>query len=107
MSKFFADNLHPIEPATPGRFRLEVAGEVHKGDLGSCGWSMRTAEGQNQDRFSATANWRTEDGRNMQLEMWRFVMHDDFFWNGTNEITNQQTFSLPLSVRGKASARQV
>ncbi|GEM_PF-3431128 len=25
----------------------------------------------------------------------------------TNEITNQQTFSLSLSVRGKASARQV
>jgi len=81
LSEFLADSLHPIEPTTPGRFRLEVAGEVHKGELGSCGWSMRTAEGQNQDRFSATANWRTDDGRNMQLEMWRFVMHDDFFWN--------------------------
>ena len=81
MSEFLADSLHPIEPAAPGTFRLEIAGKVHEGQLGSCGWVMRTAEGQNQDRFSATANWHTDDGRNMQLEMWRFVMHDDFFWN--------------------------
>ena len=84
MSEFLAESLHSIETAAPGTFRLEVAGEVHEGELGSCGWSMRTAEGQNQDRFSATANWRTDDGRNMQLEMWRFVMHDDFFWNASH-----------------------
>ncbi|TVQ37356.1 MAG: hypothetical protein EA370_06990 [Wenzhouxiangella sp.] len=80
-SEFLADSLHPIDPAAPGRFRMEVAGEVHEGELSSCGWSIRVAEGHNQDRFAASANWRTDDGRSLQLEMWRFVMHDDFFWN--------------------------
>lgn len=84
MSEFLADSLHPIEPAAPGRFRLEVAGEVHEGELGSCGWSLRTAEGQNQDRFAAAANWRSGDGRSMQLEIWRIVMHDEFFWNSSH-----------------------
>ncbi len=84
MSEFLADSLHPIEPAAPGRFRLEVAGEVHEGELGSCGWFMRVDDGDNQDRFSATANWRAEDGRSMALDMWRFVMHDDFFWNASH-----------------------
>lgn len=84
MSEFLADSLHPIELATPGRFRLEVAGEVHEGQLGSCGWIMRTAEGQNQDRFSATADWRADDGRRLSLELWRVVMHDDFFWNANH-----------------------
>ncbi len=84
MSGFLADSLHPIAPVNPGRFRLKVAGEIHEGELSSCGWSMRTEEGANQDRFSATARWRAEDGRSMQLDMWRFVMHDEFFWNASH-----------------------
>jgi len=84
MSEFLADSLHPIEPAAPGRFRLEVAGEVHVGELSSCGWSMRTDEGANQDRFGAAADWLAEDGRRLSMEMWRFVMHDDFFWNANH-----------------------
>jgi hypothetical protein len=83
-SEFLADSLHPIEMADPGRFRLEVADEIHEGDLGSCGWSLRTAEGHNQDRFAAAANWRSDDGRTMQLDLWRFVMHDEFFWNASH-----------------------
>lgn len=82
LSVFLSDSLHPFEPATPGRFRLEVAGEVHEGQMqGRCGWLMKTSEGQNQDRFQAGANWRADDGRSMSLEIWRFVMHDEFFWN--------------------------
>ncbi len=84
MSEFLADSLHPIEPAAPGRFRLEVTGEVHEGELSSCGWSMRTDEGANQDRFAAAADWLAEDGRRLSLEMWRFVSHDDFFWNANH-----------------------
>jgi hypothetical protein len=84
MSEFLADSLHPIEPARPGRFRLEVAGEVHEGDLSGCGWSMRTEEGANQDRFSAGAGWRADGERRLTLEMWRVVMHDDFFWNANH-----------------------
>lgn len=84
MSEFLADSLHAIEQAEPGRFRLEVAGEVHEGELSSCGWSMRTDEGANQDRFAAAADWRADDGRAFSLEMWRFVSHDDFHWNASH-----------------------
>ena len=84
MSTFLADALHPIAPARPGRFRLAVAGQVHEGDLSSCGWSMRTEDGANQDRFAAAADWRAEDGQALSLEMWRFVSHDEFFWNASH-----------------------
>lgn len=84
MSEFLADSLHPIKPAQPGRFRLEVAGEIHEGELSSCGWSMRTDDGASQDRFAAAADWRADDGRSLSLEMWRFVSHDDFYWNANH-----------------------
>lgn len=84
MSDFLSVALHSIELAEPGQFRLEVAGEVHEGELSSCGWSLRTDEGANQDRFAAAADWQVADGRRLSLEMWRFVSHDDFHWNGNH-----------------------
>ncbi len=84
MSEFLAESRHPIEPAPPGRFRLAVAGESLEGELSSCGWSMRTDQGQNQDRFAAAADWISDDGRRFSLEMWRFVSQDDFHWNANH-----------------------
>lgn len=82
-SAFLADGLHDMQMPPAGTFRLEVAGEVFEGQVEeSCGWMMRSADGANQDRFSAYSwHWRTEDGRRMAVEMRRFVMYDDFFWN--------------------------
>ena len=82
LADFLSPELHDIDLVEPGTYRFEVAGEVHSGEItGSCAWSMRTEEGEDQDRFQFSSEWQAEDGRSISLALRRYVMHDDFFWN--------------------------
>ena len=82
-SAFFSDELDDLPMPDPGRFRLEVGGEVFEGPLSAgCKWMSSDDEGSKQDRLSfSSARWTTEDGRAIEISATRFVSMDDFSWN--------------------------
>ncbi len=76
LSDFLTEELHDVEPAGSGTFRIDVAGEVHEGELETC-WAR---EGNPEDRFEARALWQSEDGRAFHLQLRRLLRNDEFFW---------------------------
>jgi len=98
-STLHTEPLHDVPvPADPGRFWIEVDGETHEGDVppGFCGAAFSGVSEPTpgaQDRFSASASWRTDAGDAWRFEVIRVITLDEGAWRfGAHESDNVTLF---------------
>ena len=85
-STLHTEPLHELPvPEQPGRFWLEIDGTVHEGEIesGFCGATLSGVTEPTpaaQDRFSAAASWRDDDGAAWRFELRRVISLDANSW---------------------------
>ena len=85
-STLHTEPLHGVPvPEEPGRFWIEIDGTVHEGEVqdGFCAATLSGVDEPTpgaQDRFSARASWRGDDGAAWRFEVIRSISLDALAW---------------------------